>query len=56
MGSTEDDFLLELHKSIVNVNYKRLEELLYFYIHAILYFNNVQPRIDAIISYQALQK
>jgi len=30
------------------MNYKRLEALLYLWIHAMLYFKNVQPQNDVI--------
>ena len=54
MESAEEDSSLELNIFIWNVNYKRLEAILYLKIHALLYFKNVQPRICVIISHQAL--
>ena len=56
MESTEDDFSLELNIFIWNVNYKRLEVLLYLYSKTTLCFKNVQSRIDAMTSHHALQK
>ena len=37
------------------MNSKRLEALLYLWIHAMQYFKTVQLRIDIIVSHQALQ-
>ena len=57
MKSTED-FSLELNIFNWNVNYKRLETLVQIHTvrnHTMPYFKNVQPRIDVIISHQALE-
>ena len=52
MWSSEDDLSLELNILIWNVNY---DETTFIFSYTILYFKNVQLRIDIIISHQAFQ-
>lgn len=48
--TTEEDFSLELYIFIPNMNFKWLEEILFLFMHELLYFKDVQPRNNVRIS------
>jgi len=48
--TTEEDFSLELYIFLPNMNFKWLEEILFLFMHELLYFKDVQPRNNVRIS------
>ena len=53
--SLQKNIFLGTEHIFSSVNYKRLEALLHLKIQAMLYFKNVQPCIDVVITHQTLQ-